>query len=111
MREHDDQESHQAAQDMGNTRVHISNVWEVDSFTSVPGHPAACPVEIPYRCLQAYTGAKDTVLDPFGGSGTTLVAAEKSGRRAFLMEKSPAFCDVIIRRWEAMTGKKARQCR
>ena len=83
-----------------------SNVWEIVNAINTFGHPAACPVEIPYRCLQAYTGAGATVLDPFGGSGTTLIAAEKAGRRAFLMEKNPAFCDVIVRRWENMTGRK-----
>jgi DNA modification methylase len=87
-----------------------SNVWEISNVTTVSGHPAACPVEIPYRCLQAYTGAGGTVLDPFGGSGSTMIAAEKAGRRAFLMEKSPAFCDVIVGRWESMTSQKARRC-
>lgn len=87
-----------------------SNVWEIPNPVKALGHPAVCPVEIPYRCLQAYTGTDATVLDPFGGSGTTLIAAEKSRRRAFLMEKDPAFCDVIIRRWETVTGKKARRC-
>lgn len=47
------------------------------------------------------------MLDPFGGSGTTLLAAEQLGRRAFLMELDPKFCDVIIRRWEDYTGQKA----
>jgi DNA modification methylase len=85
-----------------------SNVWEIPNVINTLGHPAACPVEIPYRCLQAYTRAGATVLDPFGGSGTTLIAAEKAGRRGFLLEKNPAFCDVIVQRWENMTGKKAK---
>ena len=47
------------------------------------------------------------VLDPFGGSGTTLVAAEECGRIAYTMELDPKYCDVIIARWEKLTGKKA----
>ena len=47
------------------------------------------------------------MLDPFGGSGTTLIAAQKSGRRARLIEYDPAYCDVILRRFEATTGDRA----
>lgn len=49
----------------------------------------------------------DVVFDPFGGSGTTLIACEKAGRMARLMELDPKYCDVIVRRWEEATGKKA----
>ncbi|MHC4179959.1 MAG: DNA methyltransferase, partial [Planctomycetota bacterium] len=49
----------------------------------------------------------DVVLDCFGGSGTTLIAAEKSGRHAGLLEYDPAYCDTILRRWETFTGKHA----
>lgn len=49
----------------------------------------------------------DIVLDPFGGSGTTLIAAEKTGRKARLIELDPLYCDVIIRRWQALTGQDA----
>ena len=52
-------------------------------------------------------GPGDVVLDPFGGSGTTLIAAEKSGRVARVMELDPKYADVIVRRWEDFTGKKA----
>ena len=47
------------------------------------------------------------VLDPFGGSGTTLIAAEQAGRTAYVMELDPRYCDVIVRRYEQVTGKKA----
>jgi DNA modification methylase len=49
----------------------------------------------------------DTVLDLFGGSGTTLIAAEQTGRECRMMELDPKYCDVIIARWENLTGKKA----
>ena len=49
----------------------------------------------------------DAVLDLFGGSGTTLIAAEQLGRKCYMMELDPHYCDVIIARWEKLTGKKA----
>lgn len=88
-----------------------TNVWEIASITrqvDLHGHPAVCPVEIPYRSLLAYSGKDATVFEPFGGSGTTLIAAEKANRHAFLMERQPGYCDVIIARWETLTGQKAR---
>lgn len=87
-----------------------TDVWEVAAVTNQMEryrHPAVCPVEIPYRSIQAYTGSEAAVFDPFGGSGTTLIAAEKASRRALLMEWHPAYCDVIVKRWETLTGGKA----
>ena len=52
----------------------------------------------------------ENVLDLFGGSGSTLIAAEQTGRRAFLMELDPLYTDVIVTRWEQFTGKKAERC-
>jgi len=89
---------------------HHTDVWEIPAVTNqvaTYGHPAVCPVEIPYRCLQAYTGVDACVFEPFGGSGTTLVAAEKASRRALVIERSPAYCDLIVKRWEDLTGRKA----
>ena len=89
-----------------------TNVWEIAAITrqmEQHGHPAVCPVEIPYRSLQAYSGQEAAIFEPFGGSGTTLIAAEKTGRRAFLMERQPKYCDLIIARWETLTGRKARR--
>ena len=57
--------------------------------------------------MQCNTKAGDIVLDLFGGSGTTMIAAEQNGRCAYLMELDPKFCDVIIDRWETFTGEKA----
>lgn len=51
--------------------------------------------------------SSDTIADYFGGSGSTLIAAEKHGIKAFVMEFDPKFCDVIVKRWEEFTGKKA----
>lgn len=59
-----------------------------------------------YQMLNNTKGG-DIVLDSFGGSGTTLIAAEKNGRIARLMEIDPIYCDVIVRRWQAFTGKEA----
>ncbi len=87
-----------------------TNVWEISAVTrqlEQYGHPGVCPVEVPYRTLLAYTIPGATVLDPFGGSGTTLIAAEQTGREALLMEVSPRFCDMAVKRWEGFTGKKA----
>jgi DNA modification methylase len=53
------------------------------------------------------TKGGDLVLDSFGGSGTTLIAAEKNGRTAMLMELDPRYCDVIVKRWQDFTGKQA----
>ena len=71
------------------------------------GHAAAFPVGLPNFFIKAYTDEDDTVYDPFMGSGSTLIAAEQTGRRGHGMELSPTYCDVIVRRWENFTGKKA----
>lgn len=70
-------------------------------------HPAAYPVAVPYGCILHMSHKGDFVLDPFGGAGTTLIAAEQLERRALLIEISPSYCDVIIARWEKFTGKTA----
>jgi DNA modification methylase len=49
------------------------------------------------------------IYEPFGGSGTGIIAAEKTGRKCYAMEMSPAYCDVIVKRWEEATGKKAQR--
>ena len=65
------------------------------------------PVELVERAIRNSSRPGDVVLDPFGGSGTTLIAAEKSGRIARLIELDPKYVDVIVRRWEDFTGKQA----
>lgn len=70
-------------------------------------HPTMKPVKLFKYLMENSSKVGDIVLDSFGGSGTTLVAAEELGRKACLMELDPRYCDVIIKRWQAMTGKDA----
>ena len=70
-------------------------------------HPTMKPVRLIARLLHNSSAHGETVLDVFGGSGTTLIAAEQLGRRAYLMELDPKYVDVIIDRWEKLTGEKA----
>jgi hypothetical protein len=70
-------------------------------------HLTEKPVELAVRAMQYSSRAGESVLDLFGGSGSTLIAAEQTGRRAFLMELDPLYCDVIVARYEKFTGQKA----
>jgi len=70
-------------------------------------HPAMFPVELPQSYIEACTNNGGIVYEPFGGSGTTLIACEKTSRVARLMELDPKYCDVIIKRWQDYTGKQA----
>jgi DNA modification methylase len=65
------------------------------------------PVELVERAIRNNSKSRDIVLDSFGGSGTTLIACEKIGRQARLIELDPKYCDVIVKRWEEFTGKTA----
>ena len=71
------------------------------------GHSAAFPVGLPEFFIKAFSNPGDAVYDPFMGSGTTMIAAEKNGRHAYGIEISPKYCDVILARWEKFTGLKA----
>jgi len=70
-------------------------------------HPTMKPVELFEYQIKNSSKPSDVVLDLFGGSGTTAIACEKTGRKARLMELDPKYCDVIVKRWEDFTGKKA----
>ncbi|WP_196297813.1 DNA-methyltransferase, partial [Xanthomonas albilineans] len=70
-------------------------------------HPTMKPVELVERAVRNSSKTKDIVLDPFGGSGSTLIACEKSGRRARVIELDPKYVDVIVRRWQDYTGQAA----
>ena len=66
------------------------------------------PVALVERAIRNSSKSRDIVLDPFGGSGTTLIAAERTGRRACLIELDPKYADVIVQRWQEQTGRTAR---
>lgn len=84
-----------------------TTVLEFDKPSRNGEHPTMKPVELfAYQMLNNTKGG-DIVLDSFGGSGTSMIAAEKNGRYARLMELDPKYCDVIVKRWEDFTGKKA----
>jgi DNA modification methylase len=70
-------------------------------------HPTVKPAALVADAIKDVSRRGHIVLDAFGGSGTTLIAAEKTGRKARLLELDPAYCDVICRRFEAYTGKPA----
>ncbi|MCA9091177.1 MAG: site-specific DNA-methyltransferase, partial [Planctomycetaceae bacterium] len=70
-------------------------------------HLTEKPVELAVRAMQFSSRTGENVLDLFGGSGSTLIAAQQTGRRAFLMELDPLYCDVIVQRWEQFTGEKS----
>ena len=70
-------------------------------------HPATFPVLLPESYIEACTKQNENVYEPFGGSGTTIIACEKTKRKCFMMELDPKYCDVIIKRYENYTGKKA----
>jgi len=72
-------------------------------------HPTVKPVAMIQDAILDVTKRGDVVLDPFGGSGSTLIAAERCGRKARLIELDPLYCDVIVRRFEAFTGKQGRR--
>jgi len=70
-------------------------------------HPTQKPVSLMEWIIKRFNLSSKTIADYFGGSGSTLIAAEKNGLQAFIMEFDPKFCDVIVKRWEEFTGKKA----
>jgi len=86
----------------------LSNVWRVPKELELKElHPTVKPIAIIEPALRVTTAKGKRVLDLFGGSGTTLIAAESSGRIAHLMELDPRYCDVIVKRWQQFTGKRA----
>ncbi len=72
-------------------------------------HPTQKPLEVFTRPISYHTEPDDICLEPFAGSGTCVIAAEKLGRRCYAMEQSPRYCDVIIARWEHFSGETARK--
>jgi hypothetical protein len=106
-------------EETGYLRTMIANkrcaVWEyagVNTFRAgrldeLAMHPTVKPVAMLADAIRDVTKRGAIVLDPFAGSGSTLIAAEKTGRQARCIEFEPKYCDVIVRRWQAYTGKAA----
>jgi len=92
-----------------------TNVWDYPGISSIGAsraaelamHPTVKPVALIADALRDCSRRGEVVLDGFGGSGSTLIAAEQTGRKARLIEYDPLYCDTIVRRWEAYTGKRA----
>ena len=74
---------------------------------AVGSHPTVLPVAQVEAVLTAFSDPGDLIYEPFCGSGTQIVAAERAERRCFAMELDPVYCDVAVRRWEMATGKEA----
>ena len=84
-----------------------STVWDFPKPLAARLHPTMKPIELIGNAILDGTETGMTVLDLFGGSGSTMIACEQLGRRCRMMEIDPHYCDVIIDRWETFTGKKA----
>jgi DNA modification methylase len=101
--------------ELGQYGRHRTNVWDYDGVNTLrPGrldelamHPTVKPVALVADAIKDCSKRGSLVLDPFCGSGTILIAAEKTGRRARAIELDPRYVDVAIRRWERFTGKTA----
>ena len=93
-------------QTVGGCSITDDDVWQCERV-SKKDHNAQKPLPIVARCIENSTSAAGNVFEPCGGSGTTLIAAEQLGRKCYGMEISPAYCDVIVKRWENLTGRKA----
>ena len=83
------------------------DVWNIKKPKKNDLHPTMKPVELVERAIRNSSRPGDIVLDPFGGSGTTLIAAEKTGRIGWLIELDPKYVDVIVRRWQDWSGQEA----
>ena len=86
----------------------VPDLWHVKKVnpTSMV-HLTEKPVELARRAIEYSSLPGEAVLDPFAGSGSTLIAAEQTGRRAYLMEIDPLYCDVVVERWRTFTGREA----
>jgi DNA modification methylase len=101
--------------ELGGTGRSRANVWDYPGINSTSAnrssdlamHPTVKPVALVADAIRDCSKRGQIVLDAFGGSGSTLIAAEKTGRLARLLEIDPLYCDTIIRRWEILTGKRA----
>jgi DNA modification methylase len=100
---------------LGETGRYRTNVWDYPGISSIGAnrgdelamHPTVKPVALIADAIRDCSRRGELILDGFGGSGSTLIAAEKTGRSARLIEYDPIYCDTIVRRWEQLTGKRA----
>ena len=110
-REHDElkREFYKTRAHFDNTHDNMTDVWEFPRVAGEDrhGHATPKPVAMICRAIKSSTAAEALVAEPFLGSGTTLIAAEQLGRKCYGMEISPAYVDVIVKRWEQFTGKQA----
>lgn len=86
---------------------HALSTWTINKKNGETGHPTEKPVAVPNMAIVHSSKQGDVVLDLFGGSGSTLIACEQTGRKCFMMELDPHYIDVIVKRWEDFTGQKA----
>ena len=94
-------------QKAGQRQVHKPNIWRGSGVSGERMHNAQKPVELMEFLIENSSDVGDVVLEPFAGSGTTIIAAERQGRRCYAMEISEKYVQVCIDRWEAFTGQKA----
>lgn len=95
-----------------NTHDNMNNVWHFDRTSAserelAGGHATPKPIALCSRAIKSSSRENESVLDLFGGSGSTLIACEQLNRTCYMMELDPKYCDVIIKRWENFTGKKS----
>jgi DNA modification methylase len=91
-----------------NTKTVTSNFWQVSNTgAQQENHKACFPVELPEKGISLVNANTGIIFEPFCGSGTTMIAAEKTNRKCYGMELDPKYCDVIVKRWEDFTGKQA----
>lgn len=92
----------------GRTEEEASDVWHISrEASSNYVHPTQKPIGVPARAIKNSSPVGGSVVDLFGGSGSTLIACEQLDRTCYMMELDPKYCDVIIKRWETLTGEKA----
>jgi DNA modification methylase len=100
---------HWGSQTDKHSKSNLRNVWRCQKeYENKALHPTVKPIEILAPAIEVCTDAGDLILDLFGGSGSTLIACEKTNRKCFMMELDPHYCDVIVTRWEQFTGQKAK---
>lgn len=108
--------SHTNTFGLGDTGRYRTNVWDYAGVNTLRSgrmedlsmHPTVKPVALIAEAIKDCSRRGEIVLDPFAGSGSTLIAAERTGRRAYVMEFDPAYCDAVIARYQKVTGKQAR---